>query len=102
VVVAAAARRRRRRNSDGLAAGQMNAAAMRMRFDKRGRRLPETGHGCGCRLCEETNAPRYERRRSSEIDGGTGSSRPVWHPARRTLHRLLSGEARVPAALRDD
>jgi len=32
------------------------------RFDKLGKRLPDTGHGCGCQMCADTNAPRYERR----------------------------------------
>ena len=35
---------------------------MQARFDKHGRRLPDTGHGCGCTLCAASNAPRYERR----------------------------------------
>ena len=30
------------------------------------RRLPDTGRGCGCRLCEATNAPRYERRANTQ------------------------------------
>ena len=53
------------------------------RFDKRGRRLPDTGHGCGCRLCEEKDAPRYERRDATEPE------RPVWHPLHRRLVRLI-------------
>jgi len=53
---------------------------MQARFDKQGRRLPDTGHGCGCRLCAESNAPRYERRRSER---GT-----AWSPLRRRLVRL--------------
>ena len=35
---------------------------MQARFDKHGRRLLDTGHGCGCTLCAASNAPRYERR----------------------------------------
>src|SRR5438034_5447575 len=35
---------------------------MQARFDKDGKQLPDTGHGCGCRLCAISNAPRYERR----------------------------------------
>ncbi len=63
----------------------MNAAAAgRARYDKRGRRLPETGHGCGCRLCQQQNAPRYERREEPQQDG-----RPIWHPLRRSLERLV-------------
>ena len=50
------------------------------RFDKVGRRLPETGRGCGCRLCEESNAGRYERRGHA-----TATPRSVWHPFRRSL-----------------
>lgn len=58
------------------------------RYDKHGRRLPETGRGCGCRLCEESNAPRYERR-SAERDEAAGS-RPVWHPATRFVYKRLA------------
>jgi hypothetical protein len=52
-------------------------AAVRARFDKEGRPLPETGHGCGCQLCADANAPRYERRDQPERSGGR------WHPALR-------------------
>jgi len=52
------------------------------RFDKRGRRLPDTGHGCGCKLCAESNAPRYERRHSSERSA-------AWSPLRRRLARVV-------------
>jgi hypothetical protein len=51
---------------------------MQARFDKHGRRLPDTGHGCGCKLCAESNAPRYERR-------GDGRSAALWNPVRRRL-----------------
>ncbi len=37
------------------------------RYDKRGRRLPDTGRGCGCRQCEVANAPRYERRSEPRV-----------------------------------
>lgn len=33
-----------------------------VRFDKRGRRLEDTGRGCGCQQCADARAPRYERR----------------------------------------
>jgi hypothetical protein len=54
------------------------------RFDKEGRRLPDTGHGCGCRMCAEANAPRYERRLGA--DRGDGGQ---WSPVRRGLVRLV-------------
>ena len=54
------------------------------RFDKHGRRLPDTGRGCGCRLCEQANAPRYERR-SDPARNDTGT----WHPLQRSLVRLV-------------
>lgn len=63
-------------------------ATERARFDKRGRRLPDTGHGCGCRLCEEANAPRYERRSDPGASSGGGGDRRVWHPLARSLARL--------------
>ncbi|TMC91926.1 MAG: hypothetical protein E6J12_04060 [Chloroflexi bacterium] len=44
------------------------------RFDKLGRRLPDTGHGCGCSLCAESNAPRYERRVDAMREGGEWGS----------------------------
>ena len=47
------------------------------RLDKDGKQLPDTGRGCGCELCAEANAPRYERR-----------SRPVRAPWSE-LHRML-------------
>jgi hypothetical protein len=57
---------------------------MRARFDKQGRPLPETGHGCGCRLCEEANAPRYERR----TDAPRGDEE-IWTPLQRRVQRLV-------------
>jgi hypothetical protein len=54
------------------------------RFDKQGRRLPDTGHGCGCRLCAEANAPRYERRSGPERSG-------EWGSLQRWLMRLVHG-----------
>jgi len=57
---------------------------MQSRFDKHGRRLPDTGRGCGCRLCEQANAARYERRAEhGEPD------RPVWTPLQRSIARLV-------------
>ena len=57
---------------------------MQARFDKDGKQLPDTGHGCGCRLCAISNAPRYERRDDpqdrvyfSALDGGDPSATPV-------------------------
>src|SRR5260370_40392032 len=38
------------------------------RFDKFGKRLPDTGRGCGCQLCAVSNAPRYERRKTLRVD----------------------------------
>jgi hypothetical protein len=53
------------------------------RFDKHGRRLADTGHGCGCRFCAASNAPRYERRHEPrEAEGG-------WSPLHRRLVRFL-------------
>jgi hypothetical protein len=54
---------------------------MQARFDKQGRQLPDTGHGCGCKLCAESGAPRYERRRA-----GRGAA---WGPLRRSLARVV-------------
>jgi len=58
------------------------------RFDKFGKRLPDTGHGCGCWLCAVSNAPRYERRK-------TPRSRELWSPVRRRVMRLV--RSLVPA-----
>ena len=58
---------------------------MQSRFDKRGRRLPDTGHGCGCRICQESGAPRYERRVEMRVDDS------IWPPLRRRLVRLARG-----------
>ena len=57
---------------------------MQARFDKQGNRLPDTGHGCGCQLCADINAPRYDRRRAER-------SSTAWSPLRRRLVRALSG-----------
>lgn len=57
---------------------------MQARFDKHGKRLPDTGHGCGCKLCVESNAPRYERRVEELRSGAT-----PWSPMRRRLVRLV-------------
>jgi hypothetical protein len=54
---------------------------MQARFDKHGRRLPDSGHGCGCELCAELGAPRYERRRSERST--------AWSPVRRRLARWV-------------
>jgi hypothetical protein len=45
-----------------------------VRYDKLGRRLPDTGHGCGCGLCADSNAPRYERRSDPGRDGAEWGS----------------------------
>jgi len=68
---------------------------MQARFDKRGKRLPDTGHGCGCTLCAASNAPRYERRQEMREDEEGG-----WSPLRRGLVRLIRnlGSARPFAA----
>jgi hypothetical protein len=54
---------------------------MQARYDKQGKRLPDTGHGCGCELCAATGAPRYERRRSERST--------AWNPVRRQLARWV-------------
>ncbi|TMF69460.1 MAG: hypothetical protein E6H82_13785 [Chloroflexi bacterium] len=56
---------------------------MQARFDKDGKQLPDTGHGCGCRLCAISNAPRYERRDDPQDRVGE------WSPLRRRLVRLM-------------
>lgn len=53
------------------------------RFDKVGRRLPDTGRGCGCDLCAATGAPRYERRSDPARGGGE------WSPFQRRLLRWM-------------
>jgi hypothetical protein len=58
------------------------------RFDKFGKRLPDTGRGCGCQLCAVSNAPRYERRKTRRGD-------QLWSPMRRRLMRLV--RSMVPA-----
>jgi len=54
---------------------------MNARFDKEGNRVPDTGHGCGCQLCADANAARYERRRAVHA--------AAWSPLRRRLARAL-------------
>jgi hypothetical protein len=54
---------------------------MQARYDKHGKRLPDTGHGCGCELCAASGAPRYERRRSER--------NTAWSPVRRRLARWV-------------
>jgi hypothetical protein len=54
---------------------------MQARYDKQGKRLPDTGHGCGCELCAASGAPRYERRRSERST--------AWGPLRRQLNRIV-------------
>jgi hypothetical protein len=54
---------------------------MQARFDKQGNRLPDTGHGCGCQLCADSNAPRYERRQAERST--------AWSPLRRRLVQVL-------------
>ena len=49
---------------------------MQTRYDKHGRQLPDTGHGCGCKLCAASDAPRYERR-SSQRSTGMESGAPM-------------------------
>lgn len=56
---------------------------MQARFDKRGRQLPGTGHGCGCQLCAADGAPRYERRHMARAAAGD-----TWSTLRRGLVRL--------------
>ncbi|HET6311275.1 MAG TPA: hypothetical protein VFH00_09765 [Candidatus Nitrosotalea sp.] len=56
---------------------------MQARFDKFGRRLPDTGHGCGCTLCAAANAPRYERRQEQRLNSSE------WTTMRRRLARAV-------------
>jgi len=56
---------------------------MQARFDKHGRRLPDTGHGCGCTLCAAANAPRYERRQGERLNS------TEWTSLRRRLLRVM-------------
>jgi len=57
---------------------------MQARFDKAGRRLPDTGRGCGCQLCADAEAPRYERRRDPARDSR-------WSSVRRRVVRFVGG-----------
>jgi len=54
---------------------------MQARFDKQGNQLPDTGHGCGCQQCADSDAPRYERR--------TEERTTAWGWAHRLLHRMV-------------
>jgi len=54
-----------------------------IRFDKSGRQLPDTGRGCGCRLCEDSGAARYERRQDVARSGG------AWSSVRRELFHVI-------------
>jgi hypothetical protein len=56
---------------------------MQARFDKLGRRLPDSGHGCGCTLCAAANAPRYERRHEER------NNAREWTSLRRRLTRMI-------------
>jgi hypothetical protein len=56
---------------------------MQARFDKRGRRVPDTGHGCGCTQCAAANAPRYERRQEERLTARE------WTTIRRRLTRMI-------------
>ena len=56
---------------------------MQARFDKQGNQLPDTGRGCGCQLCADSDAPRYERRRAAQRTARR------WNPMRRLLHRMV-------------
>lgn len=58
--------------------------AIQARFDKQGRRLPDTGRGCGCQQCAESQAARYERRRGERSVG-------PWEPWQRSLLMVLRG-----------
>src|SRR6266851_2125180 len=53
------------------------------RYDKSGRLVPDTGHGCGCRMCKESGAARYERRSYAARAGGR------WSALRRNLVRMI-------------
>jgi hypothetical protein len=56
---------------------------MKARFDKQGNKLPDTGRGCGCQLCADAGAPRYERRSPAD--------RPsIWSPLRRRVALALA------------
>jgi hypothetical protein len=66
---------------------------MYARFDKHGRRLADTGHGCGCTLCAASNAPRYERRREPRADRGRWSS-----PGRRVIRLIRNLRSSRPFA----
>ena len=54
---------------------------MQARFDKQGNPLPDTGHGCGCQMCADSDAPRYERRAAERTT--------AWGSVHRLLHRMV-------------
>ncbi|HEV2218549.1 MAG TPA: hypothetical protein VGV88_13380 [Candidatus Dormibacteraeota bacterium] len=56
-----------------------------IRYDKCGNQLPDTGYGCGCALCADSGAPRYERRQD------VARNRATWSEARRELFRAIRG-----------
>lgn len=62
--------------------------AIHARFDKHGRRLPDSGRGCGCRQCAEAHAAPYERRRVERSAG-------TWGPWRRRLVMAARGVLRT-------
>jgi hypothetical protein len=63
--------------------GDNQVRVVQARFDKHGRRVPDSGHGCGCTMCAAANAPRYERRQEQRL-----TSRE-WTSLRRRLARVI-------------
>jgi hypothetical protein len=47
--------------------------------------MPDTGRGCGCGLCADSNAPRYERRTDPTREGAE------WSSLQRRLVRFVHG-----------
>ncbi len=66
--------------------------AIQHRFDKQGRQLPDSGRGCGCQLCAESKAARYERRREERSTG-------TWGPWRRRLLQVVQSGGRHQQAV---
>jgi hypothetical protein len=60
---------------------------LQARFDKQGRRLPDTGRGCGCQLCADADAPRYERRADPARESVTWN--PIWRQVVIRLRRAV-------------
>jgi len=60
----------------------MHRSPIQARIDKFGKKLPDTGRGCGCELCARSNAPRYERRHNIARAG-------LWGPLRRQLAQIV-------------